>query len=212
MRNERKLRHSPQMYIYQMYNVQGIFPSNFYSVRSLLARLINSQIYGLNKYERLHRFMVIMIDNDLIKTINSTANGSTMTLGMSLEWLIKEYEKAVDRKKNMMREIKPGSVNPGEPKFIWVKGIFRPLGHNFHVARDKFNEVLQDILATRRDSYFLDPSKYLDDSNYSRLGDLSMTGKEHYWRCMDEMIKKFDKQEISLRPITSHCKNRDIKK
>ena len=203
MKNEKKRTRSPQLYMYEMYNVQGIFPNNFHNIRSTMTRIVNSCVFGLNKYDKLPRFMLMIIDKDLIDFIDCSISGSTITLGMAIEWIIHEIEKFVDRKKNMMRELKPGSVTPGEPKFIWIRAISRPWNNKFTLARAKFNDVLEEILASRRDSYILDASSYIDKANYTRLGDLTVVGREHFWRCVDDKLKKFDKQQISLKPCKS---------
>ena len=204
MRAQAKHRGTGQLYVYGNYNVQGIFPANFYAQRSILARMLNTVIYGLNKFEKLPRMLVMIPDKNLIEAVDNKRSGISLTMGMCLEWLIRQIEKAIDRKKNMMREIKPGSVIVGEPKMIWIKMIKRPNNEELLCLREKFNEILEDILATRRDSYIMSAEEFLDNSNFSRLNDLTVTGREHYWKAVDSLIMKFDKQMVSLKPQASN--------
>ena len=203
MRMQRKHKGTSQLYLYDHYNLHGIFPGNFYAVRNPFLRVINTVIYGLNKFEKLPRFMIIVADKELVEFIGGNKKGDNLIIGMMLEWLIKQIEKAVDRKKNMMRELKPGSTSVCEPKFVRVKMMKGPWDGNYENLFEKrklFNEILEEVLSSRRDSYIMNGDIYLDRLHFNRLFDLTVTGREEFWKAVDDQIKKFDKQQLTLKP------------
>ena len=207
MKRQAEVRKASQMYIYNQFNVEGFFPSNFNGIRSPFTRILNGVIFGLNKYQKLPRHLVILPDKDLAEYIDkkSLDGAVSQLLGKCTEWLIKEIEKAIDRKKNMLREDKPGSVVVSEPKIIYVRMINRPGNDHLAKIRHKFNAILEDILASRRDTYIMDAGLYLDQSTFHKVSSIHLTsdGKTNYWRAVNENVKKFDKQELSLKPRPS---------
>ena len=61
-----KLSVKDQLYIYQQYNIVLYFASGASRICSLMARVINWVIEGLNSKERLPKYVLIMLDKDLI--------------------------------------------------------------------------------------------------------------------------------------------------
>ena len=57
-------------YLYEFYNVFGFTQLASSGVRSVLARVINSLIEGLNERPQLPRYVVVMLDKDVIDEID----------------------------------------------------------------------------------------------------------------------------------------------
>ena len=183
------------------YNVDGLFYYNTQSVTSSFTRIVNSLIITLNKLNTLPRMVMIVPDKDLINHINFSSSGTTQIVGIVMDWLIRQIERIIYQRKAEMHDKKMGSVVTGEPKIIWVKALEEC--HSSVVVENvqKFNKVLESMLSTRRDTYFLDPSQHVDNTMFMKSSDsLVSSGKIHYWKSVDEQIKKFDHQEITLKP------------
>ena len=106
-------------------------------------------------------------DRDIVHHIRYCDYGISMIIGRLLEFMIKDMERSIICKQSLMREVKPGSVIPNEPKVIWVKMLDRPFNSANHAITKKFNIILEDIVRDKKDVYILDPSTYIDKSMYS---------------------------------------------
>ena len=117
-----------------------------------------------------------------------------------------------------MRARRPGSVTTLEPKIIWVKMIDRP-GANAskHMkVLDKFNAVLEEALHKTKSMYIMSMDhKIIDKSCFDLSSGLNSKGKCAFWGEFDCLLRKFDKQEISLRPqavVTEALKHQELAK
>ena len=132
--------------------------------------------------------------------------GISKILGMCLEWLVEEVEKAITIKKEDMRAVRQGAVTTLEPKVIWVKAIDRPgTGLKLEDIREvnrKFNAILEETLYKTRNMYFMGIERQtIDRSCFDISGNLNNRGKINFWSEFDRQIKKFDKQELTLKPV-----------
>ena len=166
-------------------------------------RILNCFIESLNKYHTIPRFVIIFPDWDIVRYLNYEAFGISHIIGKCVEWLVEEFSKAISIKKEDMRSVRPGSVTTLEPKFIWVKMIERP-GHaasKHMLNREKFNAVLEQTLHGTKSMYIMGiERKTIDKSCFDMSSGLNSRGKCAYWAEFDRMLRKFDKQELSLRP------------
>ena len=121
---------------------------------------------AINKYHILPRFVVVMTDWDVLKSINFFQYGISKIIGMCLEWIMREMDHAVKVKKEDLRMKKPGAVTSLEPKFIWIKMIDQPSTGKIMGQRLKFNAVLEETLFNTRSMYIMkiDGEQVLDDS------------------------------------------------
>ena len=198
--------------MFSNYNV-STFTCGEKQLRNPMVRVVNCVVEALNKYNVLPRFIIVLLDWDLVRFINYSDKGISKMLGMCVEWLVAELQNAVSIKKEDMRSKRPGSVVSLEPKFIWVKMIDRPGKHlaKYMENREKFNGVLEETLFKTKQMYIMDiDRKSLDRSSFDIGGSLSTRGKGNFWGQFDRTLKKFDKQEITLRPMPV-CSNPGVK-
>ena len=100
-----------------------------------------------------------------------------------------------------MRDKKPGAIVTGEPKMIWVKYWINPTAEKYGSLKDKFNAILEEILTGFRHTYILDISEAMAATTcYDCNGNLNNQEKNTMWREINQTMKKFDNQEISLKP------------
>ena len=205
LRAEAVVNNRPAPYVFSNYNV-STFTSAEKLLRNPMTRMLNCFIEALNKYHVLPRFIIIIPDWDIVKFIDYSRYGISKMLGMCLEWLVGEFEKALSIKKEDMRQVRPGSVVSLEPKFIWVKMIERG-GKSKNLDRfmevgEKYNAVLEQTLYKTRNMYVMGiERKSIDNSCFELCSNLNSRGKACYWAEFDRIVRKFDKQEITLKPL-----------
>ena len=75
------------------------------SIRSVLGKLRNSLVYAMNKYTKLPKYILIVIDDDLIRCVNFDKPGTSEIFGRDLKWLANEYHDAIiTRKKYLLKK------------------------------------------------------------------------------------------------------------
>ena len=99
-----------------------------------------------------------------------------------------------------------------EPKLLWFKMIHRPLASpELELATGLVNTALEDILAARRGHFITKIDAELHEDYYFHPNlDLTGHGRVKIWRVIDSVICKFDKYEISLRPLSATERERKI--
>ena len=187
-------------YCYEKFNVETFFYNNSYGLKSPVSHLLNSVINTINAQEFLPKYLIIIPDKDIVDFINYTQRGISQIIGTILDWLIKQIDQTMERKRLLMWESNPGSVEDEEPAIIWVKMLDRP-STKLHILHEKFNKIMEDIIRNKSNTYVIDPNEFLERNMFSRIGDLNLDGKVVNWRTMDNKIKKFDKGEINLFPM-----------
>ena len=187
-------------YIVDQFNVT---PLMYQKNGNFLARYVNNFIEGLNELHKIPRILLVIPDKEFIKGAKHEEYGISKIMGSCLKHLMSQIDVALERKKQSMEIIKPGSITYGEPKQIWVKMIDRSLkGSNKTKSkqREKFIAILEEELAARKHCYILDVKNGIDEGCFDRYGFMTPRGMEAMWLEIDMQLRKFDKQELSLKP------------
>ena len=196
-------------FIYEQFNITGYSNGNV-SSKNAFSRMYNSFIQALNNKFKLPRYVVLIPDNDLVKSIKFFDYGIKETFAETLKWLIVQIERALDARIDDLLRKRTGAMRPNHTKIIWVKMLPRPLasGNNnivektnkVVVLRKKFNTVLENLLASRKHSHImniqLNQNRFFD--NYSSL---TFNGAREYWLEIDAQLRSFHKHEIDLVPV-----------
>ena len=148
-----KVNKTPAPYLYEYYNVFGYYtPSTTTHARRVIAWVLNSFIHGLNMRERLPRFLVIILDKDLILDVNIYDYGATRAIKENLKWLCKQIDIFVKCKRLEITNIKPGTVCSTDPKIVLVCMLKRPLVFPRNCSmeqalsvRNRFNQALNKV-------------------------------------------------------------------
>ena len=197
-------------YLYQFFNVYGFY-QNKASVIQGLARLLNSCIQGLNARPRLPKYLVFIPDRDLIDSIGYYGYGVTDVYVSCMFWLISQIDKCVKCRRAGLFDRKPGALSLDSPKVIWIKMLKRPYNgrqqfDQVMALRNRFNNALEEALAqyTKSQHYIL--SIKVDEDDFYRNGELTEEGKRDFWREVDSCLKRFDREEINLKPRAASSK------
>ena len=99
-------------------------------------------------------------------------------------------DRAIATRKDDLAWVKPGAIVLTEPKFLWIKMINRVECHDKALAvRNKFNTILEDILADHYGHYIIDITKNLNAAAYFSNNLLNEHGATCYWIEIDKIVK-----------------------
>ena len=112
-------------YLHQQYNIKALFDTNNFPQENTLARIHNSLIKGINENARyaMPRMIIIIIGDELFKTIDHINYGVSLMIAKCIDWLLINLERIVKNRKIDVHQYRPGAVNYFEPKLIWLKMI-----------------------------------------------------------------------------------------
>ena len=143
LNRQTKIDTKAALFIYQQFNVRCFNANPTSQVKTTTARIANCLIKALNDKNVddkegnklveqsfnhfLPRIIVVVPDWDIIKFLDHDDYSVDEVFGNAIRWMIDAMIEAVDDKKRQMKLLRPGSLMPGEPKFIWVK-VIRRLG------------------------------------------------------------------------------------
>ena len=112
-------------------------------------------------------------------------------------------EKTLEIKKDDLFYKRSGVLCTEEPKLIWIKSMERPSSadsHNEEMMRQKFNDILEETLVTRKDSFIMDLKSESPNTYFDNAGNFTTSGRIAFWEEVDAQIKKFDEGIITLKP------------
>ena len=208
-----------QLYLYDYYNVQCFVSNPLTKLKELPARVVNSLIHALNdnsdeedkksdiKEKKfapfLPRFILIVPDWDIVKHIGHYQYGVSIITEKLLKWIIMQMERAIAVRKEDLARTKAGATLPNDPKMIWVAMVDRVGCFDCALSvRNKFNSVLETILADHKHHYIIDINRQLNDSTYFSANTFNNEGAMRYLLEINQKIRDFDAaQGDSLKPL-----------
>ena len=116
-----------------------------------MRRILNSIVNAINSNIKLPRILVVIPDMDVLKEVSYDRTGASKIIGDCINFFVEAVSRLVDTRKEDLRSAKPGAINSGEPKIIWLKVLTRP-GFSQSVIENKakFNAILEETLTNHR--------------------------------------------------------------
>ena len=197
---------NPLPYIFQFYNIHG-----FYTLSAVtgIVRMINPLINAINERPRLPKYIIMAPDVDILMALWSQNIAAALVMGSTLHYLIRQLDTILECRKKSLREKKPGALPKDSelyPKIIWIRIPKRPMIQStqlipnaFHL-RGKFNSILEERLHDGKDDIHKMMSIDIHHTNFDNLGKLSSRGQSEFWMEVDKALKRFNLNEIKLRP------------
>ena len=138
-----------------------------------------------------------------------------MVLGLTLHYIIKQFDLFIDRRQTDLLDKKPGAAAEELPKLIWVRMLKRPsnTGVSIFELRNKFNSILEEHLLDGRAEDHHIMSIEVNLTEYDLQGNLTSIGKELFWKEVDRAMRKFDRKQIPLHPrkyVPAELKNNTV--
>ena len=128
MVNDSKLnKKSYKPYTLDYYNRKAFYLENDSrrNDSSATLRILNKLIDVLNSNDKLPRYICIIPDSDLIKDLKFYEFGARKNLTNIVNWLMRQCDIYIRRKRLQISEKKPGAVTNGQPTMIYLPMIRR---------------------------------------------------------------------------------------
>ena len=187
------------------YNLRLLYAEQWSNIRPFLARVFNQLIKVLNMPPfMLPRYILIMLDKDLITSAELFNYGVLQTMEDTLKWLLKKINQVIETRKQDLMGKRPGVVSTtSEPRLVWVTMLRRPdksLNKQVHALVRKFNKILEQVISVNQRSHFLKMDLETTCTNYELIGNLTQIGKLEYWKKLDATMKDLDRGKTELEP------------
>ena len=89
MRKTAIANRTPPPYLYDYYNVFAYVPAHSLGATRTIARTFNVVVEGLNNKKCLPRFLIVVVDKDIIKDVNIFEYGASKAIVKNVEWLVR---------------------------------------------------------------------------------------------------------------------------
>ena len=123
----------------------------------------------------------------------------------------------VRRKRADLLDRKPGAIYSGYPVLIFVRMIRRPVqcsgrakSVKIYSLRAKFNDALNDAVA-KIDQRIMTINSCFTEEHFDHWGNLSLRGKRAMWLEIDDLLERFNRDEVKLLPtpdLKKRCPNK----
>ena len=218
---ERNRQETISPFMSEYYNVMGDYKLMPGGATQVIGRMINTLIHVINKRQKLPKYLIVIPDKDVVNDVDVFEEDSHIIIQELTRWLVRQIDMIVRRKKLELLQIKPGALTGYTPKIIYVHmlrqaGAYSEESKIFGVCslRAKFNDALNNAVS-KSDQYILTINSCNTYDHYDHHGGLSQKGKLAFWHKMDDLIERFEKDKVKLRPTPvqrynkqDHKKNR----
>ena len=202
----------PTLYLMDCYNLKMFKPQND-TISPAILRVSNALMEGINGNDRLPKYIIVVIDYDIIIDLNVFDYGAHKALKLHVDWIVNEFDVRTRRKKFQILEKKPGAVNDDHPTIIYVTMIKRvehykegSLMAKVCSLRKKFNDLL-NMAAARKEAKVLTIRSCNSPQHFEASGALSTKGKLAFWWEVDELIERFEMNKVKLLPRINNNTN-----
>ena len=112
---------------------------------------------------------------------------------------------------------KPAALGLEASKVIWTKMLKRPYTDGrqkfdqVFALRNQFNNMLDSVLSNSKTQHYVLSIK-VDPEEFYPNGELTLAGQHILWKEIDTCLKKFNCEEINLKPkaVRRNSKDRNI--
>ena len=200
--------HSKQSppFVYEQFNIFYHFSTRHN--RNGLSQIQHAIADAFNWRERLPKLFVMILDHDLLESLDYQGYGISLMLGRALNWISKQIEVLLDCRSEDLYKKWQSALYSSMP-IVWVKMISRPFLHGgdgrhtnayfkSFAAREKFNNALDDLSDHRKKTHVLEINATKEEQHFDQIGKLNQFGKVAYWVEFDSQVKKYIRKEIDL--------------
>ena len=180
-------------YVHNTFDIKGFFTNKFtHYDQNAVSRICNTLITALQEKIKLPKWIIIVMDDDLIKYIDVDSKDIAEVLSRLLDNIMKEHNKTIAIHKDFLP---PRAQRKHFPQFIWIKA---PVHNNFsnNAERIKFNSALTNMVKFHANTSVLELKKGWDPENHNLFDSYSRRytreGFSSYWAAIDKMVKFAD--------------------
>ena len=162
------------------------------NIKSVLARLRNNLVYGLNKCTSIPKFIVIVLEDAIIEDAGFANFGITNDYEIRTKWLVNQYRKIIDA---FLDYLPYKNKKEGWPKFLYICPSMHKNYKN-NALRKKYTRVLEDTcsITERMTAMRIRSGWDFDDTNIFLDNQQRYTteGLASFWNAVDKLIEEFD--------------------
>ena len=186
--------------MYDHFNLFYFFTSPLNFGNNTLLRVNNAFIEGINRREHLPKYIIMVLDRDLIDMINRFDFGISTQLERCVKWLAIQMERTLSARREQLTAMKAGVVTQEQTKFIWVEMFDRPATDPGTKIRNKFNKAINDLARQRNFHHILVLESIKENKHFEYNGKLNYWGKLQFWKELDYYVAQFDRRRATLGP------------
>ena len=169
------------------------------ATKNMLLRLQNTFASAINKNKVLPKYILIVLDDDLITFLSYKKAGVSELLGDWLKWLSEKFSKLIENKKKVL-PIKCQKEN--EPCVYWsVAPQHAGMSENCNEMRRKLNFCLETLLKGRSDMRVIKlKNNWPYNDKTTVIHDrFTESGLYSYWEAIDSAVKfNVERHEVYL--------------
>ena len=191
---------------------------------NMLIRIRNSVVAGLNQQKTggfLPKYVVIVLDDDLITFLDYKKDGVATLLGSWVEWLVKEIKVAFTKRIDQL----PKKSKKSLPFFYWVTAPTHSyFSKERNALRVKFNLSLESVICAQEDMRVIKIKEGWNaaDSKLVIQDRTTSAGLTSYWYAVDAsfrynsqrrdlyLAKKLVSEANEARDSTTASTSRDV--
>ena len=206
----------PTLFMFDYYNVKTFnkFLTKGESTPAI-ARVVNVTIKAVNVNNGLPCYLIIVLDSDILFEMSTFEFGAHKELLMYINWVTKQIDIIIRRKKLQLLNKKPGAILDSEPTTIYVNMV-KHIEHYPEQSKmakmctlcGKFNDLLNNS-AAKKNNRILSIRSLNSHQNFDARGSLSRAGKDAFWWELDDLIQKFESNKVKLLPRIKCCAPQD---
>ena len=191
-------------YLFDYYNVYPLYQNPVSSTRPRLTRIINALLDKLNEEEKLPRYIIIILDKDIIEEAFFYDFGVKYILKNLITWIQRNIDLCIETCKEDIRGKRPGSLTSAiEPRYIWVTPLHRPPNlakKSIFSLVNKCKETMEYIMAREQHCHIMTIKSVNEYAHFDHWGSLTSIGKEQLWKELDQQMRRFDRSDLDLLP------------
>ena len=171
------------------------------SNQNMLSRIQNTFAVALNQTKKggiLPRYVIVVLDDDLIMYLDFKKDGAATLLGTWVQWIAKEFNRLLDIRRKQL----PSKCVKTNTFFYWVTA---PIHSHFTKERNnlrmKFNLSLDAVIRTQHNMRVVRLKEFWNTGDTSLVvhDKLTETGLSAYWDAIDATFKFNEvKREVYL--------------
>ena len=181
-------------FLYKMFNIFYFFSSKLSNRRNVLLRVINAFTEGLNRRQHLPRYIIILLDKDILSLLDLDVAFLTKQLERCIAGLAKQMTRLIEARKEKLYKKKQGAVPSSDefPTLIWVELFDKPYMRNRFIQknRNKFNKGINEV-AIHEKNYRVMAIESLGIRHFTLTGALNYEGKQQLWREINYQMNDF---------------------
>ena len=175
------MKNDPEMFVNKHFTVKGYCSSRFSDTnQNMLSRIENSFINVVNENKHLPKYVVVVLDNDLIEFLDYKNFGISQMNATWLQYIAESFAAAILAHKKLLNRSEARSEYPMIYWFVTLHhGLFQD-----NATRTKFNLAMESLLKVHsqqmRIAKFKDIWDYENNHYATRAGIMTSYGSHKY--------------------------------